>query len=340
MSEPMFPQPVEEIVATLIGVYRHEDQNQIVDLLANAHASLVDIDFDNWNGGTYTWSLRLEVSVSVFASVRPHLADIEKDIREKLGYLQRLHPNDPLADIAILPIAPGSTVLQQNTAPPEREVRRIWEDGHFRLFLSHVSEHRFAVAQLKDDLAIYGIYAFVAHQDIQPSLVWQGEIEVALNSMHAMVALITADFHDSLWVDQEIGWALGRGVLVLPIRLGADPYGFAGKVQAVPGSLDRTGPLANSIALALLANTKTHAEMKKALVPAFAASDCWDTAKTLKDAIVRVPDFTDDEGTALLEACQNNSQVSGAFGVPEAIHRAFGDRESTTDAEAGTEMPF
>ncbi len=61
-------------------------------------------------------------------------------------------------------------------------------------------------------MARYHISGFVAYETIDPGELWQREIEAALRSMHAMAALITPDFHDSKWTDQEVGWALGSGV--------------------------------------------------------------------------------------------------------------------------------
>ena len=192
------------------------------------------------------------------------------------------------------------------------------------LFLSHVSKHKVAVSKLKDELALHGIAAFVAHEDIEPSLQWRDEIELGLRSMHALAALITPDFHSSAWTDQEIGWALGRGVLVVPVRLGVDPYGFAGKVQAITGNLDRLEVLAAPILKSLLTNPQTHGEMRRALVAAFCDADSYSMALTLRDHIIELTDFTEEEKTAFRKACTENDQVSGAYGVSTAIYKVFG----------------
>ena len=130
-------------------------------------------------------------------------------------------------------------MVGQRIAPADTEVRRLWPDKRFRLFLSHVSKHKLAVSKLKDELELFGISAFVAHEAIKPNLEWLREIELALRSRHALLALVTPDFHASVWTDQEIGWAFGRGVLVVPVRLGVDPYGFAGKAQGISGVLEK-----------------------------------------------------------------------------------------------------
>lgn len=70
---------------------------------------------------------------------------------------------------------------------------------------SSVSKHKKRVAELKDALAVFGVHAFVAHEDIQPNQDWQSEIETALNTMHGMATILTPEFKDSEWTDQEIG---------------------------------------------------------------------------------------------------------------------------------------
>jgi hypothetical protein len=128
---------------------------------------------------------------------------------------------------------------------------RIWEPECFKVFLSHKNEAKKEAHILKTKLRVYGISSFVAHEDIEPTREWQTEIELALNSMDCLVALLTDKFHDSPWTDQEVGFALGRGVQVIPVRLGTDPYGFIGKLQAVVCTWQSA---ANSIARVLVKN--------------------------------------------------------------------------------------
>ena len=198
--------------------------------------------------GHCAWKFRF------FAALGSSMSAIEMEIGAKLGYIERLYPNDRVGEVTVTPIAPGATVLGQRMAPSELEVRRLWPDGRFRLFSEPCIRAQSCRFKLKDELRLRGVAAFVAHEDIEPSLEWRGEIELGLRSMHALAALVTPEFHASHWTDQEIGWALGRGVLVVPVCLGVDPYGFAGKYQGVPGTLDRPAELAESIVKALLAN--------------------------------------------------------------------------------------
>jgi hypothetical protein len=104
---------------------------------------------------------------------------------------------------------------------------------HFRLFVSHVSKDKAIAMRLKDCLAPYGVRAFVAHEDIEPTRAWEVEIERALHCMDALVAVHTEGFSKSNWTQQEVGFALGRGVKVISFKMGEDPTGFLAKHQAL-----------------------------------------------------------------------------------------------------------
>ena len=108
-----------------------------------------------------------------------------------------------------------------------------WRSGYFRVFISHLTENKESATYLKNYLAKYGIDCFVAHEDIEPSKLWQTEIEKALASMDLLCAIITPNFYQSKWCDQEVGIALGRAIPTLSIKKGADPHGFVGKYQAI-----------------------------------------------------------------------------------------------------------
>lgn len=340
MREATFPKPASEVVATLVGIFRHQRRTEVVELLESAHGYFDEIEYDNWNGGTYTWALRLEVPVPVWAAVEPHLDSIEKDILGKLAYINRQYLNDTIRVVTATPMASGATPLGQRVAPSDTEVRRLWQAGRFRLFLSHVSKHKVVLSNLKKALALRGVDAFVAHDDIEPSFEWQNEIELALRSMHALAAIITPDFHASLWTDQEVGWALGRGVLVVPVRLGADPYGLVGRFQGVSGSITQPETLAELIVIALLKNPLTHGEMRRSLISSFAEAFCCEMAEAACRLIVSVSDITDEERDALWRACTENPDVIGAIGVTTSIFATFGERPKPEISQTPDDIPF
>lgn len=122
---------------------------------------------------------------------------------------------------------------------------RNWKDTNkFRLFISHISKDKDKATRLKDCLSSYGISGFVAHEDIHPTLEWQKEIERALHAMDAFVAIHTVGFSKSHWTQQEVGFAVGRGIKIISLKMGEDPTGFISQHQA----LARRGRKAEDIA--------------------------------------------------------------------------------------------
>ena len=110
-----------------------------------------------------------------------------------------------------------------------------WKDtDQFRLFIGHIAKHKDKATRLKTCLEPYAISGFVAHEDIHPTLEWQREIERALHCMDAFVAIHTPGFSASFWTQQEIGFAVGRGVKIISLKMGENPTGFVSKRQALP----------------------------------------------------------------------------------------------------------
>lgn len=213
----------------------------------------------------------------------------------------------------------------------EADISRIWNPNCLRLFLSHVSTHKLAVSKLKEQLLFYGISGFVAHEDIEPTKEWIDEIELALGSAEVLVALTTPDFHESKWTDQEVGIALGRNILVVPVRVGCDPYGFMGKSQALTGNFDKINQLALDLVDIFIKNPMTAKPMREALTFAFEHSQSFQNSKDLSYVIVKMKDFTQEQRERIRAACKNNVQVERSYGVCDRIERYFEQFKSETE---------
>lgn len=127
----------------------------------------------------------------------------------------------------------GGEIISNDTFNQAVVNADCWRSGYFRVFISHLTENKESATHLKNHLAKYGIDCFVAHEDIEPSKLWQTEIEKALASMDLLCTILTPNFYQSKWCDQEVGIALGRAIPTLSIKKGANPHGFIGKYQAI-----------------------------------------------------------------------------------------------------------
>lgn len=196
------------------------------------------------------------------------------------------------------------------------------------IFLSHQAKFKVEVAALKQELEYYGTKCFVAHEDIQPTQKWLKEIKRALKDCNALVALLTPDFRESVWTDHEIGVAIGLKKLVIPVRLGRDPYGFMASIQALKGELTNSRPLAESIVRAMLNNETTAELMKNAVIDSFFHSENFDTAIRTSKLLVEFDDLTDEQYDLLGHAVEANDQIYRATGVRKRMEAFLDEMEA------------
>jgi hypothetical protein len=138
---------------------------------------------------------------------------------------KKVHLALRLADVSLPSEQPQEPVISDDLWLPRSGVR---------VFISHLADRREEVHQLARMLRAFGFAPFVAHDAIHPSRSWLREIERALRSCDLLIAYVTPGFHRSQWTDQEVGWALGRELIVIPVGVeGENPYGFLGMYQAV-----------------------------------------------------------------------------------------------------------
>ena len=201
------------------------------------------------------------------------------NINSKWVYVKELLADE--SDAKIIEIADELDI--EHGYSPSRDIgasdTKFWIPGYFRLFLSHVSEIKVKTAQLQKALRKLGISGFVAHEDIVPTKEWQSEIEKALMSMDALVAILTPGFKESNWTDQEVGVAVGRDVLVVPIRKGLDPYGFIAKYQGYQAQSRTIGEVTKAVFDILASNPKTKGKMADVLVGLMLASRAEEDAR-------------------------------------------------------------
>jgi hypothetical protein len=196
---------------------------------------------------------------------------------------------------------------------------RLWGQGYLRAFLSHKTEYKKQAAELKSSLTNLGIAAFVAHDDIEPTREWQNEIELALSTQDVCIALLTEKYHDSNWTDQEIGISIGRGVPIVAVRLGRDPYGFIGKFQAFSGGERKSDEIAVELMRAFLGNERLNQRMASALVLRFEHAKDFAHAKKLMEYIEELKSLSPDLIDRLEQAPKNNMQIRESYGVASRL---------------------
>lgn len=213
---------------------------------------------------------------------------------------------------------------------PLEDVGRVaWRAGYFRLFLSHITAEKLFVHEVKAGLTRYGIDSFVAHDDIQPSDEWHNVILAALATADALAAFIHADFHLSHWTDQEVGFAIGRGVPVLGLRFAdRDPYGFMGRRQGARCEGLSADAVAWRIYEMLRRSQGTTERLDVGVIQALADSDNYAAANSRCARLGDVGSWTSEKLDALEQALRN-SQVNQAKNARPMIDRILRQHRAT-----------
>jgi predicted butyrate kinase (DUF1464 family) len=178
-------------------------------------------------------------------------------------------------------------------------------------------------SELAASLSGYGVNGFVAHEDIEPTKEWEDEIRLALTTCDALACLLTDGFGSSKWTDQEVGFAIGRGTLVVPIRLGMDPYGFMARHQGYSGISASRSEIAHALVKILAKHDLTRVKMANALVSSFERSDSFVTAKWRVNNLELVQHWSTELVERVNRASADNYQIAHAFGVPDRVRRFF-----------------
>lgn len=317
---------IESYFAILSKIYQRDGKNTLLQVIVNATITVSEHWDDDWNGREVGHAVFLTVPENLYIQHVNDKTVIQSDIRTDLNQINTIHNEYISAVFLEFPKEIDSSWREQSGAMltsrarviQEKTQDRIWEPDCYRLFLSHKTEDKVETAKLKSSLRKYGVSCFVAHEDIHPTKEWQNEIENALFSMDALVALMTKDFHNSFWTDQELGVAIGRGVPVISVKLGRDPYGFIGKYQALKCSWEES-PL--EIAKLLMVNEK----MKEAYIQALSTCSSFSDGNALADLLPHLNNLTAAQIATIITAYNTNGQVSSSYGFNGRKPRLYGD---------------
>lgn len=323
----MVPVPFEDraqaLAATAGKIARLQEATFEADILQQASASLIQTGSNSdWDVTREFYTLMLEIPIPTYASIDNQREKLEKSINRRVQPLVRADAGKIVTEVVISPVLaegarPAEPVLNQEAA--QEDVPSFWQPGYFRLFISHTSANKESAHRLKQALAEYHVAAFVAHDDIEPTKEWQAEIERALRTMDAVAAIISPDFFESRWCDQEVGYAFGRGKLVVPLCKDSAPHGFLGKYQGFAAQGLSPTSVAQNLAEILIGHALTVQRMTEALVERMVSSWSWKTSKHTLALLEKVPRLNELQVAKLIQASENNVDVREAFGFPTRI---------------------
>jgi hypothetical protein len=109
-----------------------------------------------------------------------------------------------------------------------------------RAFVSYSTHDRQMAAEVKVVLLDFGLAVFVAHDDLRVSEEWKAKILVELEAADIFVPLVSEHFKRSEWAPQELGYAVAKKQLIIPLLVDQTlPFGFISHLQGerIPSGL-------------------------------------------------------------------------------------------------------
>jgi len=85
------------------------------------------------------------------------------------------------------------------------------------VFFSHCTADKEWVQHIARGIASEGIHIYLYENDSQPGVLISEKVQKAINRAHVAVVLLTKHSHNAAYVQQEIGYAEGKGKLVVPL---------------------------------------------------------------------------------------------------------------------------
>lgn len=135
--------------------------------------------------------------------------------------------------------------------------------------------------------------------------------------MDALCAVLTPGFKESNWTDQEVGIAIGRGILVIPIRKKLDPYGFIGKYQGFQTHGKKISEVAEGIFEILTKNPKTRLNIINDLIDLFLLSNNEKESLERIRLIKKINDIPSDKINLLNQRIIENQNLKNIFVLNE-----------------------
>jgi len=304
--------------------YEIKEETELQDLIDAARIHIEPGTYsDNWDGGRYGHDVfmfvpeelmklvDLDEQEKIFERLQQDLNKTTPEVENEFVhavFVKSADESDPQFQASI-PFTRKAQILPENTD--------LWKENHLRLFLSHRDKHKLAAHTLAKALEPFGVSAFVAHDAIKPMREWEKEILKGLMTMEVMLILLTNDFHESEWTNQEVGFAMAKNIPIICVKVeNIDPKGFIGSKQALKASYENIRDAAPEVHRSLINEIGQEGRLKGVLIELFiSAPNFNETMERLERLTKAAARLTDKEFNYIVEGYAKNDQLYGCAGI-------------------------
>lgn len=195
----------------------------------------------------------------------------------------------------------------------KEEYKKIFADDYkgkiIRIFISYSTEDKIITGSIKNFLEYYGLSVFLAHEDIRPTADWQAEIIYNLQGCDMFMPLLTENFRNSEWTDQETGMAVILGKFIIPVKIDSIPYGFVGKVQALKFNINNLEESCLEIIKIIESQHLFQESFKDCLIRSLEKAPTFNIAEKLIKELEKFQTFTIEQLNQIIRNAIRNNQI-------------------------------
>jgi hypothetical protein len=226
-------------------------------------------------------------------------------------------------------------------------------DCDLRVFISYSHENREIAGMIKEAFTILGIDSFLAHEDIPGGEEWENEIKGELKKCNIFVPILTNEFKESEWTDQETGAALIRNATIIPLSLIIDgkeavmPSGFIKKIQGLKINLRKdknfeieerkytinqlVQRISKTLTNTLTNRQKMSKRVKECFVNSLFKSQSFDESNSKSTAISSLKPFSVPQIKMIVFSYVLNTQIHGAYLMNKEIKSLLNESQDKMD---------
>jgi hypothetical protein len=204
-----------------------------------------------------------------------------------------------------------------------------------RVFLSYSNEDKLIAGKIKHSLGdLFGIDVFLAHEDIEPSTEWQEEIIKELKACHVLLPIITSNFYHSPWANQEVGFALARGIPIVPIHAGEIPCGFIARYQALKYDEPEGTNTCKALANIIVKQRQLRSLFLDKVIENFGKSDSFTEAARRTEIVFSFKSmFSKRQKNRIIELASENSQIYACYASQRLLPSFISEYGETLDKD-------
>jgi len=314
----VLPSKLAQYLVRLHVSYDRKGEKDLRDAIASSRYYVrEEVNYDNWNGGMWGHDVVFFLPLDELAKIDVEdQSEIAAGVCKLLNKMAEAIEDEWFNAVSFELIDENDGECQKaipfsQTPPVNPDTISFWKPSLARVFISHRDGHKVEARELSEALEEYGMSCFVAHDTIKPMSEWRAEIMKGLQTMEVMLLFLTDDFIESMWCHQEVGFALGKGVPIISLKLGQkDPPGFISHVQAQRGKIDNPCKAAADLFPLIGQALSRQERLQEILISSFVDSPSFTDAKARFDRMAKsVEKLTEAQIEQIITAFRSNDQL-------------------------------